>query len=207
MSPEIPPSHKAPDQDPPTPADLEVEVDATEIVSDAVGIRSDEEIGRRRFFKRLIGLIAGVVALGWAVPLAIYGIRPALLRRSPEWTDAGPLDQLGVNQPRELDVVVSRRDGWRQINAVKSFWAYRTSEGHVVAYASACPHLGCAYQWREGQSRFACPCHLSIFSLDGAVLGGPAPRPLDTLQVRVDGGRLFVLPEEFKAGISKKTPL
>jgi menaquinol-cytochrome c reductase iron-sulfur subunit len=207
MSPEIPPTRKASDYDPTAPPELELEVDATEIVLDSTGRGSQEEIGRRRFFKRLIGLIAGVVALGWAVPLAIYGIRPALLRRSPQWTDAGALDQLGVNQPRELDVVVSRRDGWRQINAVKSFWAYRTSEGHVVAYASACPHLGCSYQWREGQKRFVCPCHLSIFSLDGAVLGGPAPRPLDTLQVRVDGGRLFVLPEDFKAGISQKTSL
>jgi len=120
MNPEMPPARKASDYDPTTLPELELEVDATEVVLDSTGPGSEAEIGRRRFFQRLIGLIAGVVALGWAVPLLVYGIRPTLRRRSPEWFDAGALGQLAVNHPRELDVVVSRRDGWRQVTAVSS---------------------------------------------------------------------------------------
>ena len=67
MSPETPPALKASDDDPTAPPELELEVDETEVVLDSTGRGSEEEIGRRRFFKRLIGLIAGVVALGWAV--------------------------------------------------------------------------------------------------------------------------------------------
>jgi len=48
---------------------------------------------------------------------------------------------------------------------------------------------------------------MSVFALDGAVLSGPAPRPLDALDVRVENGRLFVLPQEFKAGVATKIPL
>jgi menaquinol-cytochrome c reductase iron-sulfur subunit len=204
----MPPARKASDYNQTAPPELELEVDATEVVMDSTGRGfPQEEIGRRRFFKRLIGLIAGVVALGWAVPLLVYGIRPTLRRRSLEWLDAGALGQLAVNQPRELDVVVSRRDGWRQVTAVKSFWAYRTPDGGVMALSPICPHLGCAYNWRDAEGRFVCPCHMSVFALDGAVLSGPAPRPLDVFDVRVENGRLFVLPQEFKAGVATKIPL
>ncbi len=39
------------------------------------------------------------------------------------------------------------------------------------------------------------------------VLSGPAPRPLDTLPVKIEGGRLLVTYKEFKAGTAAKTEL
>lgn len=193
--------------DRPAPRGAGIDVSGTEVASDSDGGGRGEGVGRRTFMARMIGAIAAIVALGWAIPLAVYGIRPTLRRRSPEWVDAGLLGQLAVNQPRELDVVVSRRDGWRQVTAVKSFWAYRTPDGGVVAFSPICPHLGCAYNWRDAEGRFVCPCHMSVFARDGAVLGGPAPRPLDRFDVKVEDGRLLVLPQEFKVGVPTKIPV
>ena len=48
---------------------------------------------------------------------------------------------------------------------------------------------------------------MSVFALDGAVLSGPAPRPLNALDVRVEKERLFVLPQEFKVGVAIKIPV
>lgn len=162
---------------------------------------------RRRFLGRLIGAIAALVAAGWAVPLAVYSVAPALRRRTPHWIDAGAVAELEVERPRELDMVVARQDGWREVKAVKSFWAYRTASDEVVAFSPICPHLGCAFNWREDEGRFVCPCHLSVFSLAGDVLAGPAPRPLDRLQVEIESGRLKVLPQEFKVGVAQKIPI
>jgi hypothetical protein len=38
----------------------------------------------------------------------------------------------------------------------------------------------------------------------GEVVGGPAPRPLDTLSTRIEGDEIFVEWERFKVGISEK---
>jgi len=49
-------------------------------------------------------------------------------------------------------------------------------EGRITALSMTCTHLGCTVSL-DGD-RFACPCHGSIFSLDGRVIKGPAVRPL-----------------------------
>jgi len=162
---------------------------------------------RRTFMGRAIVLMAGLVALGWAIPLMLYSVLPSLRRRSSAWVNVGEVRRLSVSQPQELEMVVTRSDGWRTITTVKSLWAYRTSATEVVAYASMCPHLGCAYAWNTASGRFICPCHDSVFALDGHVLAGPAPRPLDRLEAKVEKGHLFVLPQEFRAGVNQRIPV
>jgi cytochrome b6-f complex iron-sulfur subunit len=53
--------------------------------------------------------------------------------------------------------------------------------GEYAALTAVCTHLGCVVQWQEGKGEFLCPCHGGRFSAAGAVLGGPPPRPLETL--------------------------
>jgi Rieske Fe-S protein len=61
---------------------------------------------------------------------------------------------------------------------------YRDTDGQFVELSAACTHLGCVVQWNEVESSWDCPCHGSRFAPDGAVLCGPAPKPLE----RRDGG-------------------
>jgi menaquinol-cytochrome c reductase iron-sulfur subunit len=43
-----------------------------------------------------------------------------------------------------------------------------------------------------------------VFDINGKVLGGPAPRPLDTLPYKIENGRVFVQWEQFKVGTTEK---
>lgn len=52
-----------------------------------------------------------------------------------------------------------------------------------LALDLACTHLGCTVT--ATRSGFACPCHGSRFGPSGAVLAGPAPRPLRELPLAV----------------------
>jgi menaquinol-cytochrome c reductase iron-sulfur subunit len=163
--------------------------------------------GRRTFFRRIIAFAAAVIGVGLAVPLAGYVVSPALKRREARWSDIGPVDQLTPGIPKQLEYVTTVRDGYMESRIRKAVWALKQGDGEVVVYSPLCTHLGCGYTWDVADSRFECPCHLSKFSVNGDVIGGPAPRPLDRLPSRVENGRLLVIYKEFKAGLPKRVEI
>jgi cytochrome b6-f complex iron-sulfur subunit len=55
---------------------------------------------------------------------------------------------------------------------------YTTQPG-ILAIYKVCVHLGCLYEWSEGNDRFQCPCHGSKYLKDGTRVRKPATRDLD----------------------------
>jgi len=66
------------------------------------------------------------------------------------------------------------------------------SPGKFVALSAVCTHLGCIVVWNEQVAEFQCPCHGGRFSVDGKVLGGPPPKPLEIFVVHIDGNQLKI---------------
>ena len=65
----------------------------------------------------------------------------------------------------------------------------------IVAYSAICTHAGCEVdESMGGNQTIYCSCHQSTFDPrdSGAVIGGPAPRRLPALPLRVVTGRLVV---------------
>jgi Rieske Fe-S protein len=60
----------------------------------------------------------------------------------------------------------------------------RTGTATFDAFSMVCTHEGC--ETNVQNNRFECPCHGSIFSNVGAVIQGPATRPLDAIPVTFD---------------------
>jgi cytochrome b6-f complex iron-sulfur subunit len=67
-------------------------------------------------------------------------------------------------------------------------------EGGLMALYWKCPHLGCTVPWNAAFNGaqvgfpgvvgwFLCPCHGSTYSRAGIRVFGPAPRPMDTMEV------------------------
>ncbi|MBW2276761.1 MAG: Rieske (2Fe-2S) protein [Deltaproteobacteria bacterium] len=63
------------------------------------------------------------------------------------------------------------------------FFVLRDEEG-LWALTAVCTHQQCVVD--EGTDQLPCPCHGSVFDLDGGVVQGPAVSPLDNLSVVVD---------------------
>ena len=65
-------------------------------------------------------------------------------------------------------------------------------EGEFKAFSAVCTHQGCTVQ-TVSDGRINCPCHGSAFSVeDGAVLDGPATKPLEELSASAEGGQVRV---------------
>ncbi len=64
--------------------------------------------------------------------------------------------------------------------------------GQFAAFSAVCTHLGCVIKWVPEQQEFLCPCHAGRFSVEGKVLGGPPPEPLEVLPVALVGDQVQV---------------
>ncbi len=162
---------------------------------------------RRSFFVRTIMVLSSLIGISLAIPFVGYVISPAFGRRDEGWVSLGKADQLTVNEPQALDYTTTVKDGWQKSQVRKGTWAVKRPDGQITVYSPICPHLGCGYRWDQQDRLFKCPCHGSVYDIDGAVKAGPAPRPLDTLPSKVENGQLYVKYEEFKTGLSKKVEL
>jgi menaquinol-cytochrome c reductase iron-sulfur subunit len=107
------------------------------------------------------------------------------------WIDAGEISDLQAGSPHEIAFEKSRSDGWKIHNERSTAWVILNNNS-ITAFSPLCTHLGCAYGWQAAQAAFVCPCHGSKFAADGKVVSGPARRPLDQYDVKVEGTRLWL---------------
>jgi cytochrome b6-f complex iron-sulfur subunit len=66
-----------------------------------------------------------------------------------------------------------------------------TSTG-FLAVSQQCTHNRCNVHYLPAENILHCPCHGAQFSLAGAVLAGPATRPLARYATRIEDKRLVV---------------
>lgn len=72
--------------------------------------------------------------------------------------------------------------------------AVRRTEDEVIVVTRVCGHMGCKVRFSGAAQEFECPCHGSRFALDGTLLEGPSPTPLQRYDARlVDGFLRFVV--------------
>jgi cytochrome b6-f complex iron-sulfur subunit len=62
----------------------------------------------------------------------------------------------------------------------------------VRAFNAVCTHRQCLVAFNAGENKIKCPCHGSQFDLDGRVIHGPAPRPLETYAAELAGDQIIV---------------
>lgn len=115
-------------------------------------------------------LVHVVVGLG---ALALAGCGPASEPVSAEF----PLAELPVGGRRLLVV-----DG-QPVEVTRA-------ESGPVARVLLCTHFGCAVAWNATRGSYLCPCHAGVFDAAGRPVAGPPTRPLRTLPVQVEAGRV-----------------
>ena len=166
-----------------------------------------EETTRRRFLKWLLGIIAAVNVLIAGIPFLRSLVGSSAKAKRSEWLKVAAISSLPEGRPVDIRFMASPEEAYIHNPVLYSAWIIKHSPDEITVFSPICPHLGCRYQWDQQLRRFECPCHASLFAPDGKVLGGPAPRPLDTLPTRIDNGNLFIKWERFQVGTPAKIPI
>jgi Rieske Fe-S protein len=68
----------------------------------------------------------------------------------------------------------------------------RVSETEWKAYSGICTHLNCTVQFKDNTRQIWCACHNGLYDLNGKVVSGPPPRPLEEFTVRVRGDEVII---------------
>jgi menaquinol-cytochrome c reductase iron-sulfur subunit len=165
---------------------------------------SAEGMGRRGFIKRLLAMLSAPIAvfLGW--PFLSSLIRPVYRVPEAKFVKVGGLDSLPLGKPKAIIFEMLPRASYIHSKDVHTVWAIKHSDSKVTVFSPICTHLGCHFHWFQEAEKFICPCHGSVYSIDGKVLAGPAPRSLDTLPTRIENGDLYVKWELFEVGVPGK---
>lgn len=107
----------------------------------------------------------------------------------PEPGENGGGTKLTANLNSELIATGSSKTGNNVI-------VIRIAAGNVassfVALTTICTHEHCTVGYQSGQNRFVCPCHGSMYDINGAVIQGPAPSALTKYPISITDNILTV---------------
>lgn len=136
------------------------------------------EVTRRTFLGGCLAAMAAAITAASAYPLFRY--------LAPRTTGRGgakiaiPLKDLPEGEAKFIEyagssaVVVHKRGGGMEV------------------LSAVCTHLGCIVQWDKTSQGFICPCHGGRFTPDGAVTGGPPPKPLAKIAFSVSADTITI---------------
>ncbi len=158
---------------------------------------------RRGFLKIAVGVLTSLYALIIGLPYLRALINSAPLRKLA-LTEVGDIGSLPTGQPVDMKFQVPSSDAYINQKVIQAVWVIKHSPTEATVFSPICTHLGCHYKWNPETDHFECPCHGSVFTITGEVIGGPAPRPLDTLPYKIQEGKLYVEWERFKVGVPQK---
>jgi menaquinol-cytochrome c reductase iron-sulfur subunit len=161
-------------------------------------------MNRRSVLKRIIGVLSAplLVLLGWPFVQSILGT----IFRLPKarYVKVGSMSEFSTGQPFSPKFEYTGEQTYLHAKELLNVWVIKHSDKEVTVFSPICTHLGCQYDWYPEAKKFICPCHGSIYSVEGKVLGGPAPRSLDTLAWKIENGDLYVEWKRFRVGIPRK---
>ena len=134
-------------------------------------------------------------SLGWIVsslPVAIAACSPTSPETGSSQTQRSPteptrrndgFDVIGTVTDLDRDGQLENRIGGVKVGVIRN----PSDPQELFAFDLACTHTGCGVNWNASENQFLCPCHGSKFTVDGSVTVGPAKRPLERYEAKIEG--------------------
>ena len=140
----------------------------------------EKKFTRQDFLKLVNTLLAATGLAAILGPVVAFFYPPKLEETPSEPVLVGPESGLPIGSSKKV-----------------SFGRYpaiviNTDTG-LKAYSAVCTHFACIVMWDPETNQIACPCHAGFFNPeDGSVISGPPPFALDTLDIEIIDGDIYV---------------
>lgn len=138
---------------------------------------------RRKFLNGLLG--------GWLAALAVTFLSPILKFISPPY-----------REPEEVILPFLDFQKMKPHSAKMFAWGSKPGflkkkeDGDFQAFVGVCTHLDCNVSYIENQRKFFCACHDGWYDENGTNIGGPPPKPLRQLIVKIEGENIIIKRED-----------
>jgi len=174
----------------------------------------ERDAARRDFLKVSVAAGVGACAVGAPICAAVRLVTAPVFAGGTggKFYSLTTFDTL-TEQPQKFFIVDTKKDAWTTLPQQKIGSLFLRKVGEtVLALHSLCPHAGCMIQLGQKENPqtkaeeelFYCPCHGAYFDLDGKRLNTVPPRDMDSLEVEVKDGHVFVKFANFTFGIADK---
>ncbi len=133
---------------------------------------------RRTFLKGIFAFLGTTATVSFLYPMVRYLTPP----RGEVGSQAMTFAKKDIPLNRSLHFV---------FNKVPAIVINQQEKGYI-AFSRVCTHLGCLVDYDAASGMMVCPCHAGRYDLEGTVLSGPPPRPLQKLPVKVEGDHVVI---------------
>lgn len=137
-------------------------------------------LNRRRFLDTLLGTGFAATIVAVVYPVWRYLIPPQSGEPATQSVVAARASQVKANSGMVFKF------------GSKPGLLVRAPDGTLHAYNAVCTHLECTVQYKSDTSQIWCACHNGMYDLEGNVVSGPPPRPLERLAVNLRGEDVVV---------------
>lgn len=151
-----------------------------------------QEITRRKFLIKVVTASGGIMALALATPLVGDFLSPIWKQEQTRTIPIAQISRIPVGVPTFIRFEQRVPDAWVNTTRSEGVWIVSKDGQNFTVFDPHCTHLRCPYYWDETQKKFLCPCHAGVYDIDGNVLAGPPPRPLDRWEAFVQQGEIEV---------------
>ena len=150
-------------------------------------------LSRREFVTVTAGALGTIMVATIGIPAVGYALGPGLkVTKVEAWVPVGKVSDFPVDEPTLVNFTRTKVNGWEKTVNSYGVFVIKPSDGEIYALSSTCTHLSCRVKWVDTDQLYECPCHDAAFDINGAVIAGPPPRPLDAYENKVEEGILYV---------------
>ncbi len=154
---------------------------------------SSPTLSRRDFSKIVMTFLGSIMGAIVGFPLIGYIISPALKAQEvDDWVSLGPLEGYPIGMPKLFSFTRTKINGWERTTNSFGVFVMRKSASEMSVYSNVCTHLSCRVNWSDDEQAYLCPCHDAQFDVNGDVIYGPPPRPMDEYEFKIEDGNILI---------------